>query len=284
MKQFILAIFASLALSIQAQVLQPFSQQLQKGTVLDTARFLVTYNLKYKNHPADKNYLTDIRNVLIGKHWVKDFSDIIFHYDSLSTAEYKRGSSVLSNPKGSPWPIELSIHEREKKAEIKYRMPLETGVLHYKESIPTFDWAFTEETDTILGYACSKATTSFAGRVYTAWFTMEIPLPFGPYKFGGLPGLILKIQDNEAQYIWEAKGFEKSKSQIMAYSYKREKTCTTEEARKTITRIFNSPLSFIAASMGGAKIVMLDKEGRPKKSSETDSSSIPYKALEIEVK
>lgn len=70
----------------------------------------------------------------------------------------------------------------------------------------------------------------------------------------------------------------------MTYSYTREKTCTTEEARKTITRIFNSPLSFIAASMGGAKIVMLDKDGQPKKSSETESSAIPYKALEIEVK
>ena len=57
---------------------------------------------------------------------------------------------------------------------------------------------------TFMGYDCRKATVDFAGRTYTAWFTPEIPLPFGPYKFGGLPGLILKIEDAERQFVWEA--------------------------------------------------------------------------------
>lgn len=52
----------------------------------------------------------------------------------------------------------------------------------------------------ISGYLCQKATTIFAGRTYEAWFTPEIPISEGPYKFYGLPGLILKINDKNHQH------------------------------------------------------------------------------------
>ncbi len=56
------------------------------------------------------------------------------------------------------------------------------------------------ETKVILGYKCSKATAHIGNRNYIAWFTYDIPINDGPYKFKGLPGLILKIND-EHQYI-----------------------------------------------------------------------------------
>ena len=45
---------------------------------------------------------------------------------------------------------------------------------------------------TILGYVCHLATTHFRGRDWNVWFTLDIPLPLGPIKLGGLPGLILQ--------------------------------------------------------------------------------------------
>jgi len=53
-----------------------------------------------------------------------------------------------------------------------------------------------------------KATTSFAGRQYIAWFTPEIPVPDGPYKFNGLPGLIIEIADLKDHYHFKLTGFE----------------------------------------------------------------------------
>lgn len=47
----------------------------------------------------------------------------------------------------------------------------------------------------ILDYKCIKATTRFRGRDYTAWVTKELPINDGPWKFYGLPGLILQIED-----------------------------------------------------------------------------------------
>lgn len=279
MKHFWVIFFALISLSAHAQITNPFTQELHKSTTLDTARYKVAYQLRYKRHPADKEYISDVRHVYIGKRHVKDFSDLLFHYDSICTEEAKRGSTTRSNCPGEPWPIELIVNHAHRKADIQYRMPIQTGVLCFRQDVPPYDWTFTEETDTILGYRCTRATTSFAGRDYTAWFSTDISLPFGPYKFGGLPGLILKIQDSEAQFVWEAIGFQKTKIPILKYRYRGEKKCTAEEAGKIIARIFKSPFAFLTA--GGGKITVSDSYGRPQKSSDTESYTIPYKPLEI---
>lgn len=70
------------------------------------------------------------------------------------------------------------------------------------------DWQMAEETDSILGYACQKANVSYAGRDYTAWFAPAIPINDGPWKFWGLPGLILKVTDNQGLFEWVAIGIQ----------------------------------------------------------------------------
>jgi GLPGLI family protein len=75
----------------------------------------------------------------------------------------------------------------------------------------SFKWQIAVNADTtIMGYKCTKATTQYAGREYTAWFTMDIPISDGPYKFQGLPGLIVNIQDSQNQHSFQLTGFRKS--------------------------------------------------------------------------
>lgn len=65
---------------------------------------------------------------------------------------------------------------------------------HYRivEDIPTQEWVICEDsTRKIIGFNCTMATTHFRGRDWKVWFSEEIPLPLGPWKLGGLPGLIL---------------------------------------------------------------------------------------------
>ncbi len=81
-------------------------------------------------------------------------------------------------------------------------------------NLPTLNWQTTEETKTILGYDCKKATTAFAGRNYIAWYTTAIPITDGPYKFYGLPGLILEISDTENHHTFNALSIEKKDKKI----------------------------------------------------------------------
>lgn len=75
------------------------------------------------------------------------------------------------------------------------------------DSIPELHWKIDEsgKTKLIHGYACKEATVEFRGSTFLAYFTTEIPTSFGPWKFDGLPGLILKISSLDNPTIfWEA--------------------------------------------------------------------------------
>ncbi|MGA9213362.1 GLPGLI family protein [Kaistella sp.] len=72
-----------------------------------------------------------------------------------------------------------------------------------------FNWKILNEKEKIGSYNTQKATTDFGGRSWTAWFTSDIALQDGPYKFHGLPGLIVKIEDADKNYSWELKGNKK---------------------------------------------------------------------------
>lgn len=70
--------------------------------------------------------------------------------------------------------------------------------LHVREPLNII-WDFKNENKTISGYPCKKALTNYRGRKYIAWYTEKIPLSVGPWKFHGLPGLIIKISDLEEE-------------------------------------------------------------------------------------
>ncbi len=71
-----------------------------------------------------------------------------------------------------------------------------------KESIPDFTWNITQKSREIAGYQCFEATTEFRGRNYSVWFTPSLPLNAGPWKFSGLPGLVLEVNDHVGKFNW----------------------------------------------------------------------------------
>ena len=62
------------------------------------------------------------------------------------------------------------------------------------------NWDVLQEFSDYNGYKIQKATMKFGGRVWTAWFAPEIKVFEGPYKFSGLPGLIVKLEDDKGDY------------------------------------------------------------------------------------
>ena len=74
---------------------------------------------------------------------------------------------------------------------------------YFYEEDRTMDWKILPETVKIGEYEAQKAETNFAGRKWYAWFTQEIPFQDGPYKFKGLPGLIIKVEDAKGDYSFD---------------------------------------------------------------------------------
>lgn len=71
------------------------------------------------------------------------------------------------------------------------------------------NWKIAPDKKQIGEFKVQKASTVFAGRSWTAWFTTDVPIQDGPYKFSGLPGLIVEISDQTGTHKIELKGLKK---------------------------------------------------------------------------
>jgi len=76
------------------------------------------------------------------------------------------------------------------------------SLLTYKEPVIK-NWKLIDETKVINTINCKKAEVTFKGRNWIAWYSPEIPFPYGPMKFSGLPGLIIKITDDKGDFDFE---------------------------------------------------------------------------------
>lgn len=92
----------------------------------------------------------------------------------------------------------------------------------YTESKNLFKWKITSDTASIGGINCQKAQTNFGGRDWEAWFAPSIPISEGPYKFNGLPGLILQISDKKNFWRFDLASIKKIDKTI-AFSFNVDK-------------------------------------------------------------
>lgn len=86
------------------------------------------------------------------------------------------------------------------------RLPGLNSLCVVKESFPDIAWHITGNQKLIQNFTCFEATGHFGGRDYTVWFTEQIPTSYGPWKFHGLPGLIVQLEDKlgEVQFYVES--------------------------------------------------------------------------------
>jgi GLPGLI family protein len=67
-------------------------------------------------------------------------------------------------------------------------------------------WKILPNKQKIGNWETQKATTEFGGRKWTAWFCNDIPIQDGPYKFFGLPGIIVKLEDQTQSHVFNLVG------------------------------------------------------------------------------
>ncbi|MEL4307227.1 GLPGLI family protein [Joostella sp. CR20] len=121
-----------------------------------------------------------------------------------------RGSNQMPVIKSRPKTRLLYVVIKDfKKGELSFSDRIGTSYYYYTQPMNQFKWKLVNEEKDILGYTCKKATMQFAGRDYIAWYATDIPISDGPYKFNGLPGLILSIYDEKKHYEFTVRSIEK---------------------------------------------------------------------------
>lgn len=113
---------------------------------------------------------------------------------------WKDMSKSIKMPKFS-----FKIYKAYPDMTVSYMDRISTKLFKYDDPV-TFNWKILPDKEKIGAYNTQKATTEFGGRKWTAWFSTELPFQDGPYKFHGLPGLIVKVEDDEKNYSWTLQG------------------------------------------------------------------------------
>lgn len=101
-------------------------------------------------------------------------------------------------------------------------------------------WEILKEKKKIAGYNSQLARCNAYGRVWYGWFSKEIPLNFGPYKFNGLPGLIVSAYDSEKKLVFTLEKFKKKVVNHNLPSKKQYSLLTKDKYYKARFKIFTS--------------------------------------------
>ncbi|KXH86060.1 hypothetical protein AU378_08780 [Chryseobacterium kwangjuense] len=165
------------------------------------------------------------------------------------------GSITLGWKKGVAIPkTGLSFTIIQSNENIQYFRLVGMSLLTYKEPVIK-NWKLVNETKVINTINCKKAEVTFKGRNWIAWYSSEIPLPYGPYKFSGLPGLIIKITDDKGDFDFELiKSISESKLKGKLISFKKSRYIdaieTTQPKLKQALRNANANAAGVLASYG----------------------------------
>ena len=246
-------------------------------TVVDYAPLRVSYALN-ADDVEDIGTYVDLQRLEIGNRISKYYSELLFHSDSLCAIWAKQHPQAGSFPywkgetgKSDSWSEYQSteIFRSGGKQTLYCRMPfnLEKHNCQYTESYPQQAWTLCGDTLTICGYLCQKAVCSYRGRDFEAWFAPDIPVKEGPWTFGGLPGLILKVQDTKRLYVFECVRIEPGNFPVKTVDYSNYKSVDRKKLLKLQRKINEDYFSLMG---------FRDESGKPR------SFYKPYEPLELE--
>jgi GLPGLI family protein len=230
------------------------------GQVLDSAYLKCVYKLTYvpdSLKPEKKR--TDVLHLLIGKKVSTFFSYDNFRADSALRTDIQNGVSAandyLKNPKLGAKYMKPGLYSEYRlfinypKNKITTTDLLVSTAYLYEEKPEKISWKIEKDTATINGLMCRKATGDFQGRTYNAWFALQVPMSAGPYKFSGLPGLIVKIADTREHYSYELTAMEKLGVKVpIALDAEKYIRTSRKDFRSGVKKAFENPYQALAGN------------------------------------
>lgn len=238
-------------------------------TIAQNKRFIY----EYKFIPDSTN-IEDAKTEMMFLDTTKDgskyYSYTVFNSDSLMKADLERQLKATGS---------INVKSDMRKGNVRYSVtktyPDYKINLHRRLSMDAYNisderkinWKILPEKAKIGEWNAQKAEADFAGRHWTAWFSAEIPIQDGPYKFHGLPGLIVKIEDKTGSHKLELKGIKNITGELDINVFEaKEIAVNSKQFQKVVKEYENDPTKGIKQlQMGGATVILTGKDGNSAK-------------------
>lgn len=233
------------------------------------------FSYEYKFIPDSTNVSevkTEIMNLDVTESGSKFYSYTVYNSDSLMKVDLEKqlaatgAINVRSDMRKGSVPYSVS------KKYPKYEVFLHNKILSdfYKISDErAIDWKISSEKQKIGEWTTQKAEADFAGRHWIAWFTTDIPIQDGPYKFHGLPGLIVRLEDKTKSHVFSLQGVKNINSIPEDVFGAREISVSSKQYSKLMKDYENDPTKGLKQmQMGGATMIMKDGQSNHMKNQE----------------
>ena len=222
--------------------------------ITDTGLLSVIYQFKHMRDTSQRSYFyEEDMEMKIGKRIA------LYHSLDYKQNRQKLEQAIMSNEGNN---INLgNINYRRGIPDEIYIVPLDKKMFTIKnfkgnkfnvvDSIAFINWEITGQTKNIQGFLCQKAIGKYRGRIYGAWFTTDLPYPYGPWRLYGLPGLILEATDTKGEVMFLCKEVKQNSNSAIVFSNTISRT-TPKEYNRMVDTYFNDP-----SSMEGVQSVQL---------------------------
>ena len=217
----IVSILLLASLAVQAAAREP---------MIDRAHMKCLYRYVYTFDTLKNELRDDLLILQIGKEVSKCYSYYTFQSDSLQRtpdgakvwSELFRRAIEKDGIYGDFPHVRMStyVYKNYPTGQMTITDRISSQGYRYADSLHAQTWIMGDSTRQVLGYTCQQATADFRGRHWTAWFATDIPVSDGPWKLGGLPGLILEVYDEGQQHVFTAVGLERVKDEPIIFNQK----------------------------------------------------------------
>lgn len=246
----------------------------------ESMEFVYDYNYCVDTTEALKeNYSSDKMLLQIGPEMLSKFSSLKnLTVDSLLMSMTSEQVGTAAQEGKLSTGEFMTIYKNHPQGKLTHTEKVCMDWIKYEEEMPKFDWELTDSTTTVLGYECKGAKCNFRGREWTVYYSEDIPIMDGPWKFNGLPGLIMKASDKNSQYNFECIGIKSVADRpITMYTVPYNKM--DRKGYYDIKHRYEiNPYGYFEATTGG-HITVTDMEGNPSLDA-YDPIELPYEYIE----
>lgn len=171
--------------------------------------YKAVYELTYKQDSLGKDLKSQLV-LLINNNKESLFQDYKkFKNDSIAIN--------LGEGKGVGAFISEVITTNHAQQKIYINRSFDNAPIYYTEPIPN-RWTMKNTESSVNGIKCKEASLQAYGRNWTACYAEDYPFQSGPYFFAGLPGLIVRVEDDQQFYQFRLQSFKKESNVIEAFA------------------------------------------------------------------